>query len=235
MPGKHVRFATLPTLHTTSTVTPPSPSRLSHSSHYYGSPHSPSYHDHRHHSESRHGSTSPRSPYSYSSRGPQLHKYLVYSHSHPGVRFDVRLPPSTMTISSSSTYIPQRTLSEPAISPPVASLTLSIPHLSPHWRIFVTPSNGVFITLRDVFDAVYYTLRTRITESEYRSIRSPDDLKRVNRAYVDRYRKVGERDKYVGEAEKQGGVRRVDFLAGHTRFEGISVMSDGRTYVLHMS
>ncbi|THU86052.1 hypothetical protein K435DRAFT_783020, partial [Dendrothele bispora CBS 962.96] len=158
--------------------------------------------------------------------------------------FDVRFSPGAITTSSSAYashsspygHISSRILSEPAITPPVSSLNLSVPHMSPHWRIIVTPANGVFVTLSDVFAAIYYTLRTPVTESEYRAIRNPDDLKRVNKAYVERYRKVGERarDRYVGEKEKMNGVRRVDFLAGQTRFEGISVMGDGRTFVLHL-
>ncbi|KAK7458747.1 hypothetical protein VKT23_009748 [Stygiomarasmius scandens] len=233
MPGKHVRFA-IPAYPSSST-TPSSPSHSTSTSHSYvhHHGHSPSRSSYDHHSNLTSNSyTSLSSSPTHYSRSLQIHKLLAYS--RPNIHFDLRLPPNAIT--SSSSYLPSRVLSEPAISPPISSLTLSIPHLSPHWRVVVTPSNGVFITLSDVFSAIYYTLRTRVTESEYRAIRSPSDLKRVNAAYVERYRKVAERarDKYVGEAEKRGGVRRVDFLAGCVRFDGISVMADGRTFVLHL-
>ncbi|THU93050.1 hypothetical protein K435DRAFT_670955 [Dendrothele bispora CBS 962.96] len=130
------------------------------------------------------------------------------------------------------TPLSQRAMYEPAIEPPVLSLTLSVPYIS--WSITVRPSaNGAFVTVSDVFEGIYRTLRTQVTEAEYRSIRSPSDLKRVNGAYEHRYRCI--RDSYTAYEEQQNGVRRVDFLVRHTRFRGISFTDSRGGLVLHLS
>ncbi|KAK7441525.1 hypothetical protein VKT23_016515 [Stygiomarasmius scandens] len=163
----------------------------------------------------------------FHSRSPRIHDLLAYSR-HPIIHFDVGLPPTSIT---SSYTLSRRAMSEPAIEPPVASLTLSIPHVM--WPIIVTPSNGVFVSVADVFDAIYHTLRAQVTEREYRSIRSPSDLKRVNAAYEHRHRRI--RDGYAAHRERQGGVRRIDFLAGHTYFKGLSTSGSRRSLTLNLS
>ncbi|THU99555.1 hypothetical protein K435DRAFT_776941 [Dendrothele bispora CBS 962.96] len=171
---------------------------------------------------------SPYPPLSYASRHPRIHNFLTYSR-HPIVDFDVSLPPATMT---SHFHLSHRAMYEPAIEPPVTHLTLIIPSIS--WPITVRPSaNGAFVTVADVFDGIYRTLRVQVTQGEYRSIRSPSDLKRVNRAYEYRYRSI--RDSYAAYREQRTGVRRVDFLVRHTRFRGISFSDSRGGFTLHLS
>ncbi|KAF5333758.1 hypothetical protein D9758_016577 [Tetrapyrgos nigripes] len=212
MPGKHVRFAAAPTFYPTSSSTSTSSTQEPHRR----VPRYTTGYNHKPH---------PPIP-TYSSRTSRIHNLLAYS-NHPTLHFDVSLPLNAIAFSSSRPST--RSLSESAIDPPVASMTLSIPHIT--WPVIVTPSNGVFIMVADVLNAIYSTLRSPITKEEYRAIRSPSDLKRVNAAYERRHERI--RDDYAAYRERQGGVRRVDFLAGHTRFLGVS--STGRNFILNLS
>ncbi|THV03715.1 hypothetical protein K435DRAFT_774830 [Dendrothele bispora CBS 962.96] len=215
MSGRRVRFAPWATLfpsHSTRSsgsrdyALPFSRRRRTHTSGFYPSLSSPSY----------------------ASRHPRIHNLLTYSR-HPIFEFDVSLPPATMT---SHFHLSHRAMYEPAIEPPVTRLTLTIPSIS--WPITVRPSaNSAFITVADVFDGIYRSLRVQVTQEEYRSIRSPSDLKRVNRAYEHRYGSI--RDSYAAYKERQTGVRRVDFLVRHTRFRGISFSESRGGFTLHLS
>ncbi|KAF5372540.1 hypothetical protein D9758_005292 [Tetrapyrgos nigripes] len=212
MPGKHVRFAASPTYYPSSTPTY-MPSKKHHYFPQYTAPYS-----HKPY---------PTSTSTYSSRTPRIHSLLAYSF-HPTLYFDVRLPLS-VAITFSSPRLSTRSLSESATDPPVSSMTLYIPHIT--WSIIVAPSNGLFITVADVVNAIYYTLRIPVMKEEYRAIRSRSNLRRVNTAYERRHERI--RDDYAAYQERQGGVRRVDFLVGHTQFLGVS--TTGRNFILNLS
>ncbi|KAF5335245.1 hypothetical protein D9758_017384 [Tetrapyrgos nigripes] len=216
MPGRHVRFASAPTFYPSSSSTStPSPGEYHH--------HLPRY------TTTGYSNHSPHPTSTYSSRTSRIHSLLAYS-NHPTLHFDVSLPLNAITFSSSR--LSTRSLAESAIEPPVSSMTLSIPHVT--WPVTVTPSsNRVFITVADVLNAVYHTLRNPVTPEEYRAIRSSSDLKRVNAAYERRHGRI--RDDYAAYRERQGGVRRVDFLAGHTRFLGVSSTGTGRSWVFNVT
>ncbi|KAG7094569.1 hypothetical protein E1B28_005397 [Marasmius oreades] len=148
---------------------------------------------------------------------PHAHSLLAHCGSHqPQLNFDVTLPISSMT--ARYRPLPTPLLSEPAITPVVPSLVLTT-HLLP-WSITIYASNGYYVTVRDVLEGIYRALRKNVTHKEYNSIPSHPDRARVNEAYERRYSRV--RDYYASREEKQGGVKRVDFLRGRTRFMGIS-------------
>jgi hypothetical protein len=132
------------------------------------------------------------------------------------VTWDLMDHPSMITRNHHS--ISSRTVCEPATNPPLGFITITTPYLP--WTIKVHASNGSYITLENVFDAIYRSLRTNITTSEFNSFSSQNDQRRATRAYEQRYRR--QRSTRIYEEEKRGGMKRVDFLMGHSRFLGIS-------------
>jgi hypothetical protein len=132
------------------------------------------------------------------------------------VTWDLMDNPSMITRNHRS--VSSRTFCEPATNPPLRFITITMPYLP--WTIKVHASNGSYITLEDVLEAIYQSLRTNITTSEFNSFSSENDQRRAAGAYQQRYRR--QRSTRVYEEEKRGGMRRVDFLMGRTRFLGIS-------------
>ena len=88
-----------------------------------------------------------------------------------------------------------------------------------------------FVTVRDVFDEVYYSLRKNCSSSEYYSLPSEKDRRRATAAYEERYRRLRSSRDY--EDEKRKGLRRIDFLMGHVMFRGLQASARERdTWVL---
>uniref|UniRef100_A0A8H7Y8Z0 DUF6699 domain-containing protein n=1 Tax=Psilocybe cubensis TaxID=181762 RepID=A0A8H7Y8Z0_PSICU len=142
----------------------------------------------------------------------RLHPYLEPN----AVSWDIVDHPSTM--SRHHHPVSSRALCEAATSHPLASMKITCSYLP--WTIKVHASNGSYITLEDVFDAIYRSLRTNISQSEFNSLPSESDQRRATRAYEQRYRRMRSSRHY--EEEKRGGMKRVDFLMGRSRFLGIS-------------
>ncbi|KAE9393148.1 hypothetical protein BT96DRAFT_230438 [Gymnopus androsaceus JB14] len=220
MPGKHVRFANISTVYPESIPPHPAPSvRTRTSSHFSSLP--PSHYAYSH----------PQRKRSHSYPLPtRLHHLLAYS-KHPVINYDVSLAPSTITTTLSG--LPSTSFSEPAVHPPVSSLVIQIPYYI--WPISVHASyNGQYVTVNDVFTAVYHSLRTNVSSSEYRAIPSKKEAEKVRMAYMMRYRRL--HDRYAYEAEKQQGVKRVDFLNWRTRFMGLTTSEHGSdVWLLHLS
>ncbi|KAF8967254.1 hypothetical protein BDZ97DRAFT_1656512 [Flammula alnicola] len=148
-------------------------------------------------------------------------RYVGSVRAHPllemgAITWDVMDHPSTIRRDYNS--VPNHTFREAATNPPLAYLSITSPHLP--WVIKVYASNGSFVTLEDVFTTIYRALRINITPAEFSSLPSPNDQRRATRAYEQRYRR--QRSTRIYEEEKRGGMKRVDFLMGCTRFFGIS-------------
>ncbi|KAF8815082.1 hypothetical protein BYT27DRAFT_7227784 [Phlegmacium glaucopus] len=99
-----------------------------------------------------------------------------------------------------------RTFREPATTPPLPFLTITSIHLP--WTIKVYASNGSYVTLEDIFDCMYHSLRTNITSGEFKMFPMPEDQRRATRAYKERYRRL--RNNRAYNEEKRGGMKRVD-------------------------
>ena len=166
-------------------------------------------------------STSPRlpgpSPYALPCPGSiRIHPMLDKS----AVTYDLSEHPCTIIRNYSFS---NRTFREPATTPPRPFLTITSRHLP--WTIKVYSSNGVYVTVEDVFDSIYRTLRTNITGTEFNLLSKQDDQRRATtRAYEKRYRQL-RANTTAYEAEKRGGMKRVDFLMGRTKFLGLSSSS----------
>jgi len=153
-------------------------------------------------------------------RTVRLHTFLQFSQS-PTLNWDVSLPPST--ISTRHRELSRHTLAEPATSPPLSRITLRSPHMP--WNITVSATRDGCVTVGDVLDTIYRTLRANVSSREFHELPSAKDSRRVTAAYEQRYRRHNRSKGY--ESEKQGGLRRVDFLMGHNIFTGFSPTTRG--------
>ena len=166
------------------------------------------------------------SPYvvSYASSNPPMSSvpYASHIYAHPildssSITYDLIEHPSTI-LTHNGYSLSVRTFREPATTPPLPYLTVTCIHLP--WTIKVYASNAVYVSLEDVFDSIYRNLRTNITGAEFNLFSKQDDQRRATRAYEKRYRR--HRNTRAYEEEKRGGMKRVDFLMGHTKFLGLS-------------
>jgi len=163
------------------------------------------------------------SPYaaSFPPQQPIMSQYAGPVNAHPlldtTLTYDLMEHPSTIKTSNNYSLSP-RTFREPATTPPLPFLTIHSIRLP--WAIKVYAANGSYVTLEDVFDSIYRSLRKNITSAEFNMFSSQDDQRRATRAYEKRYRRL--RDTRGYEEEKRGGMKRIDFLMGHTKFLSIS-------------
>ncbi|KAK7036198.1 hypothetical protein R3P38DRAFT_2910969 [Favolaschia claudopus] len=222
MPGKHVRFATEKTIypapallqraHTISSSNTPSPPVQ-----YVALPaHTP-------HPPRRSHTTDSHSP------STRAHKLLAFADSDPILNFDLTRSPSAIT--THHHHVSTSGFSDSAVSPPQASLTIVTPHLP--WSISVAASsNGHYVTVADVLQALYRSLRTNVTAPEFHALKQQKLMRRVSEAYTERYMRLHGHRGY--EEEKKSGVKRVDFLMGNTKFRGLSAAGPADVWRLHV-
>ncbi|KAF9554189.1 hypothetical protein CPC08DRAFT_197061 [Agrocybe pediades] len=152
----------------------------------------------------------------YSSSKVRVHPYL----EEGGINWDLMDHPSS--ISRNHHSLSSRALCEPATNPPMPSIVIYSPYLP--WSIKVRPSNGSYITLEDVLDSVYRSLRSNVMQQDFGSLPSAKEQRRATEAYERRYRRI--RHERLYQEEKRGGMKRVDFLMCRTRFLGL--VNNGR-------
>ena len=150
-----------------------------------------------------------------------IHPLLRVTQPSPMLKYDVSQPPST--IKPSVLTIPPHVLSELATTPPMPSMVIRCPHLP--WTITILPTNTKYVTVRDVFDGIYRSLRHAVLEAEFQCLPSAEAKYSVNNAYTRRYKRLD--DPQVRELEKSKGVKRVDFLGERTLFTGLSSTMEG--------
>ena len=132
------------------------------------------------------------------------------------VNWDLMENPSTITLNYYS--LSSQLLVEQATTPPLPALSVTSIYLP--WTINVRASNGSYVTFEDLFKSVYRSLRTIVTTIEFNLFLHQTDQKRATRAYEQRCRRF--RSVPAHDKEKRGGMKRVDFLMGHTKFHSIS-------------
>ncbi|KAF7334971.1 hypothetical protein MVEN_02247100 [Mycena venus] len=111
---------------------------------------------------------------------------------------------------------------EPAVYPAQTGITLVTPHLP--WQISVPASNAKYVTVADVLNTIYRTLRMNATPGEFEALRKDKLMQRVSGAYTQRCKRLRGHRGY--EQERKEGIKRVDFLIGYHQFQGI-VPTDG--------
>ncbi|KAJ6612326.1 hypothetical protein B0H10DRAFT_2052495 [Mycena sp. CBHHK59/15] len=141
----------------------------------------------------------PRRSYtdSYAAKA-RAHSLVAFTNA-PLLKYDISLHPSTVSTHYLEFY------------PPRPTLSLISPHLP--WTITVSASNGRYVTVSDVLNSVH------------RSLRRNKLMRRATAAYTQRYSRLKGHRGYM--EEKSQGVKRVDFLMGCTKFQGISPTAGG--------
>jgi hypothetical protein len=174
----------------------------------------------------------------------RAHPVIAYNNSIPHLSFDVSMPPSVLSTPSSSLSGNQRVgvpshinqpnlatigfdpavLNDPATYPPLPSITL-VSDLLP-WSIHVEASQTYpvpVVTIFDVLQTLYITLRIPIVPCEWTCLPSPTQLL-ISVAF---YRRLdGITDYNTRESQRRKGVRRIDFLTGRTRLLGLTPVVD---------
>ena len=200
MPGKHVHFA--------SDAFPDTPS--------------PTYS-----SSSLPSSGGPRTPVSAADSSisgyvlARIHPLLGITQPSPMLKYDVSQPPST--IKPNVLTVPPHALNELATTPPIPSMIIRCPHLP--WTITILPTNTKYVTVRDVFEGIYRSLRHAVLEAEFQCLPSAEAKYGVNNAYIRRYKRLD--DPQARELEKSKGLKRIDFLGERTLFTGLSSTMEG--------
>ncbi|KAF8518279.1 hypothetical protein BU17DRAFT_48872 [Hysterangium stoloniferum] len=179
--------------------------------------------------------STPSSQPRYASSSVSIDPLLAF-HSHASnlvTQFDVSLPPSQIIQRLNSSYdnnLSPRDRARPATSPPLPFLRLKCSLLP--WPIDVDPADhsGV-VTVGDVFAAIYYELRRHVTRPEWEG--APADVReRVRQSWLRRCkRQQTHRDR---EHESSNGLRRIDWLAKDTVFQGLSPGRSRDEWVLHL-
>ena len=160
----------------------------------------------------------------------RVHPVLGIAQQSPMLDYDVSYPPST--IKPKFSPVPPQVFNEAATHPPVPSMIIRCPHLP--WKITIQPTNTKYVTVRDVFDGIYRSLRLAALEAEFQCLPSVEARQGVTNAYVGRYKRID--DSEARQLEKSKGLKRVDFLGERTRFAGLSSTSEGpHVWLLSMS
>ncbi|KAJ7459330.1 hypothetical protein FB451DRAFT_1272522 [Mycena latifolia] len=212
MPGRHVRFSSENIFHS-----PPPPPLMSPSSSSSTSSYGPltppplPY-------AGLPGPTPfvPPSAYTKSSAGKGRAHSLIAQSSTPLLNYDISLHPSS--ISTHYMGVSSAGLVEPAVYPPQPAISLATPYLP--WAIGVVASNRRYVTVSDVLNSVYHALRANVTPAEFNALDTQKLMRRAAAAYTKRCERLRGHRGYA--EEKMQGVKRIDFLMGHTKFQGIS-------------
>jgi len=179
-----------------------------------------------------------------SSRGPITPKGSPHQHL-PLTNLSVTLHPALGTGSGfiydlTTLPIPDAHISEslwhqPVTNPPTSHMEMECSLLP--WRITIVParnSGRTFITFGDLVTGLYQSLRKQVTPAEYGAIKSQQHRIPIDNAYKRRYKRCTDYDKY--ELERQGGVRRVDFLGDFVNFVGLSCNPNSKAqWTLHVA
>ncbi|EIW78110.1 hypothetical protein CONPUDRAFT_42611, partial [Coniophora puteana RWD-64-598 SS2] len=115
------------------------------------------------------------------------------------------------------TALPAAALSQPATNPPIAALMIRCETLP--WRLTIHPSENTtsVVTVSDVLEQLYRFFRRGATAEEYKALPSQAHRDSVAEAYRVRCMRAGAAS---FEGERRKGLKRVDFLVGHTKFLG---------------
>ncbi|KAF9476173.1 hypothetical protein BDN70DRAFT_812741 [Pholiota conissans] len=124
------------------------------------------------------------------------------------------------TISRRHQSLSRRIWKECATYPPLPRITITIPNFP--WIIDVRATKTSYVTLEDVVDTIYASLRKTLSRSDLYAVASklaPTDQYYAARAYEHRYGNRRSAEFY--DDEKRRSLRRVDFLVGRTHFMGL--------------
>ncbi|KAJ7583032.1 hypothetical protein C8J56DRAFT_956373 [Mycena floridula] len=131
--------------------------------------------------------------------------------------YDVSLDPAHTLYDSP--LLTSRVLREAATSPPLPQIFVVSRYLP--WKLSILPSSrspGAFVTVGDVLGGLHCALRIKVTDKEYEL--SPQAL--VKEAFEKRWGRILPIDPQAAKVERSKGKKRIDFLMGQNRFNGLS-------------
>ena len=138
------------------------------------------------------------------------HVHLHPATIAPNLQYDVRFVPT-----QSNSHLSPAILATPASSPPLPTLGLRVGDLP--WLFNVIPDAGLspgkaYVTVQDVLLSIHYHLRTAVKGPEY------DAMSKSRKAEIFR-----EFERRVGSdpSQRGKGLRRIDFLNGRHRAQGL--------------
>jgi len=140
---------------------------------------------------------------------PKVHYGLAAS-SRPLVSWDIYQPTSTIQAMDASFPI-QASLS--AVEPPVNTMRLVSKDMP--WIITIKKSTG-YISIGDVYEAIYTQMQEPIIHSEWRLMGSSQQKK-----VAQRFRQRNELLRSMGREEDTRGIRRVDYCLNKVAFVGL--------------
>ncbi|KAJ3574473.1 hypothetical protein NP233_g1743 [Leucocoprinus birnbaumii] len=164
----------------------------------------------------------PSPPYPHSpAYSPNTHAFAIAPELHralaaPSFDFDVSIDPANNPIMRNNHQL-ERILNEPAVGTRITSLTIISRHLP--WEIVISSSTYPFVTISDVLGGLHRALRLPVRQEEFQR-ESTEEQGAISAAYYRRCERLPEGR--ARELESFKGVKRVDFLAGATRFMGLS-------------
>ncbi|KAJ7658690.1 hypothetical protein DFH06DRAFT_1130980 [Mycena polygramma] len=222
MPARHVRFSTENRIHcppasdssSSGTWTMPTRPRS-----YLPGPTAPSWLDPR-----LPGPTPYAFPYFANVRANskgRAHSLIVVAGSTT-LHYDFSLPSSAIPTNFAGFH-------EPAVFPSKLALSILIPYHP--WTLPVGPSNGRYVTVSDVINAVHRSLHTGLTQADFDELGKTILTFRVAEAYTRRCRRMRVNRHRGADGEC---VKRVDLLLGCTRFRGLSATSSPDVWRLHL-
>ncbi|KAF7978238.1 hypothetical protein HWV62_1250 [Athelia sp. TMB] len=143
----------------------------------------------------------------------KLHAFIRYSYSDPPIRWDLRLPPTSVSFRDvDRAVVPSDLWARFACEPPVA--TMRLVHARLPWYVDVVATNPSGITLYDLLGSIYNMLRIPIAQKDFWN----EEMGQKERAKIgDAWRIRCGSD----EGERAAGVRRVDYLRKEVMFEGL--------------
>jgi hypothetical protein len=154
----------------------------------------------------------------YPSKDINIHYLLAFTpYTDPVISYDLSEQPRLNSTLDGC--------SQPATSPPLQRLTIVHPFFM--WNVEVLPSSttpGAYVTVDDVLSTLYDELTPGVDPAHYADL-PPGVRQFVDNAYFYRcahIRDVNERKHVEGR-----GVIKLDFLAGQTRFKGLSGTTSG--------
>ena len=140
--------------------------------------------------------------------------YLHAALAAPGLQYDMRYKPD-----HSNLRLSPAVLAEPASSPPLRSLRIRVAHLPCRlpWHCTVRPDpklspGDAVVRVQDVLVCLNFHVRTQVKADEYHAM-DKGSRREIFQAF--------ERRVAHDPAQRQKGVRRIDFLHGHIIAQGL--------------
>ncbi|KAK7029700.1 hypothetical protein VNI00_014398 [Paramarasmius palmivorus] len=148
----------------------------------------------------------------------QINPALGYS-AQPHLYWDMTLVPDAKGLAKHNPGV----FVQSATQPPLPFITIIIPELG-NCTVQVKAESAPYVTVGDVLDGIYRTLRQSITPAEYNRYNNQQRLQ-IDASYKRRYTRYTHPAGY--QLEKAKGAKKVDLLLGRAMFMGLTSTGSG--------